>query len=249
MIRKSNRMIMFIAVIVAVIVAAPLAYYGIETSLSDRSSHSIPITAVNSTEVYAWKGNYMHSLYPDLVNLTQQNLSVIINGPGLPESFFNVTFEGFSGLNPMGGPSPGELQTFLYFNVSGHISSELKPKTLEIRQNYSLSPDLSFCSYVRLSYYHTKNTAPISVQDPLRGVLNSSECGNYLFPSNITESLINQNTTNISHYYNFYLYFSVEEGTSLLYPGFYDYLGFQFILQGLSKPVGISLELEVLDNS
>ncbi|MCL5666129.1 MAG: hypothetical protein M1315_04765 [Candidatus Thermoplasmatota archaeon] len=245
---KRNNRITMIALVVAVIVVSPFAYFGIDTYLLSSSSHPIPITAVNSTEVYVWKGNYMHSLYPDVVNLTQQNLSVIINGPGLPESFLNATVEGVSALNPMGGPPPGQLQTLLYFNVSGHISSELKPRILEIRQNYSISHDLSFSSCVRPAFFHRKNTAPLSAcQDPCRGVLNSSEC--HIFPSNITESLINQNTTNISHYYNFYLYFSVEENNCRLYQGFYDYLGFQFILQGLSKPVEISLVLEVMDNS
>ena len=233
---KRSKKIVFIAIIAAVIVAAPLSFYEYDHL---HVAHLPLVLSTNSTSSYTWSGNFSYQLYGCReINMTEQNVSTEILSPGEPISYLNMTISGKSFYLPAFSGNTGAAFDFC-INVSGLIALKLKPDVVEFVENYTVPPDMKFYSRYGFSgYYNTTEPGLFYAQRSF----NTSFCKPY--PQYTTADLVNESFA-VNGYYLFAWEQQTCQGIIRLYPGDNIYIGFEYYLLGMSNPVTVSFLLRL----
>ena len=233
---KRSKKIAFIAVIAAVIVAAPMSFYEYDQL---HVNHLPLVLATNSTSSYTWSGNFSYQPYGCReINMTEQKVSTAILSPGEPISYLNMTISGKSFFLPAFGGNYG-ANFAITVNVSGLIAPKLKPDRVELIENYTVPPDMKFKGDRGWSdCYNTTIIGPLYPEVSF----NTSLCKPY--PLNTTADLVNESLAGNGHYS-----FAWEQQTCQnilrLNPGDNIYVGFEYYLLGMSNPVSVSFLLRL----
>ena len=233
---EKKQKVVFIAVIAALIVAAPLSFYEYDQL---HVTHLPLVLSTNSTSSYTWSGNFSYQPYGCReINMTEQKVSTAILSPGEPISYLNMTISGKSFYLPAFSGNTGAAFNFCV-NVSGLIAPKLKPDRVELVENYTVPPDMKFYSRDGFSgYYNTTKPGPFYAQRSF----NTSFCKPY--PQNTTADLVNESLA-VNGYYSFAWEQQTCQGIIRLNPGDNIYIGFEYYLLGMSNPVSVSFLLRL----
>ena len=233
---KRSKKIVFIAVVAAVIVAAPLSFYEYNQL---HVIHLPLVLSTNSTSSYTWSGNFSYQPYGCReINMTEQNVSTEILSPGEPISYLNMTISGKSFYLPAFSGNTG-ANFAIIVNVSGLIAPKLKPDRIELVENFSVPPDMKFYScFGWRDYHNTTKPGPLYSERSF----NTSLCKPN--PHNITADLVNESLA-VNGYYSFVWVQNTCQGIIRLNPGDNIYIGFEYYLLGMSNPVTVSFLLRL----
>ena len=234
---KRSKKIVFIAVVAAVIVAAPLSFYEYDQL---NVIHLPLVLSTNSTSSYTWSGNFSYQPYGCReINMTEQNVSTEILSPGEPISYLNMTISGKSFYLPAFSGNTG-ANFAIIVNVSGLIAPKLKPDRIELVENYTVPPDMKFQGFQHWhGCYNTTRTRPGSC---CYISFNTSLCKPY--PLYSTADPVNESLAS-NGYYSFAWEQETCQNILRLNPGDNIYIGFEYYLLGMSNPVTVSFLLRL----
>ena len=153
MIAKNRSMMIFFAVIAAIILAVPISFY-------ELSSQPEPtISVVNDYSYYQWKANfYNHANETCPLFSPCVNTSAVINETGYANTTILLSIHGFECYLA----TEGQVPWFgLIMNVSGSLPSNLHPRSLVISQNLS-APGLNCWTQITDGFFMSPATGKLS---------------------------------------------------------------------------------------
>lgn len=225
---------MFVAVLAVIVIAAPTSVY-----YYFQDVYKVPITVRSDSVNYTWAGNFMAANSDSPVRLWNITSNATVAENGYPNSTLSFTMSGY-GYYQSGCHS---TMLRLHVLVTGNLSSNLRANAIDIVVQKTASYPSRLCVIGHPSSHPDDNTTWPS--EPIEHIYNPFAFSQYSYI---------KNDTNLAHNERFHfsyfgrLVISPYGGDPIQLGHGYN-LTFIAIIDGLSKPVPMNMDLNIVSVS